>query len=84
MKTNGSSSVGAGMLNEDPLYLDPANNDYTLDDNSPLIGMADDGKSMGDRRWDPTINDPVVHKIPAATAPFRLQSMGLPMAISLN
>ncbi len=62
---NGSASVGAGMLGVDPLYIDPANDDYTLDLASQVIGAADDGKAMGDLRWDPTINDPVVHPVEA-------------------
>ncbi|GAB4335601.1 MAG: hypothetical protein Kow0037_15720 [Calditrichia bacterium] len=41
-------------IHADPLFADPANGDFTLAANSPVLGMADDGWAMGDLRWDPT------------------------------
>ena len=41
-------------IEEDPLFVDPANADFTLGDGSPCIGAANDGTAMGDPRWDPT------------------------------
>jgi len=63
--TNGSSSIGAGMLGVDPQYTDPANDDYTLQPTSPVLGMADDGYAMGDLRWDPTYGFPIVIPVKA-------------------
>lgn len=52
-KISRNAVVGTGMLAVDPLYADPANGDFTLDGNSPVLGVADDGLAMGDPRWDP-------------------------------
>ncbi len=50
--TGESSSIGAGMIDEDPLYKDAAMLDYRLATNSPARGAADDAKAMGDLRWE--------------------------------
>ncbi len=60
-----AATIGDGMLGVDPMYTDPENNDYTLDLNSPVIGMANDGNAMGDLRWDPTILLPKVIQVKA-------------------
>ncbi len=60
-----SAFVGDQLLGVDPMYTDPDNGDYTLAENSPLLGMADDGFAMGDLRWDPTAAGPMVHKVEA-------------------
>jgi len=52
-------------IHADPLYLDPDNADFTLQDGSPAIGFADDGLSAGDARWDPLAALPTVHQIEA-------------------
>jgi len=62
---NESAAIGSGMIGGDPLYADPANGDYTLQEGSPALGMADDGKAMGDLRWDPYAQGPTVHKVKA-------------------
>ncbi len=67
-----ASTIGAGMLDVDPLYTDPVNDDYTLQPNSPVLGMADDGYAMGDLRWDPNYGMPVV--IPVAAGDGTLQA----------
>ncbi|OVE79688.1 hypothetical protein BVY01_01800 [bacterium I07] len=43
----------ADNIEVDPLFADAANADFTLLEGSPCIGAADDGKAMGDPRWDP-------------------------------
>ncbi len=60
---NESAAIGSGMISGDPLYTDPANLDYTLQEGSPALGMADDAKAMGDLRWDPYAQGPTVHKV---------------------
>lgn len=67
VKLNDNASVGAGMMDVDPLYTDPAVLDYTLQSTSPVLGMADDGFAMGDLRWDPTVSEPHVYQIEAGT-----------------
>lgn len=62
---NGSSSVGLGMMGVDPQYTDPANDDYTLQPTSPVLGQADDGWAMGDLRWDPTYIPVTIHRVEA-------------------
>jgi uncharacterized repeat protein (TIGR02543 family) len=52
VKLNGSATIGAGMLDVDPLYNNPAKYDYRLARLSPVRGMADDGRAMGDLRWE--------------------------------
>ncbi len=50
----GNATIGAGMLDVDPRYADPANYNFTLAETSPVLKMADDGKAMGDLRWEIT------------------------------
>lgn len=45
--------VGSGMLYVDPLYLNATSGDFTLANNSPVIGMAFDFTTLGDLRWLP-------------------------------
>ena len=52
----GSATIGAGMLEVDPLYNDTALRDYRLAPNSPVRGAADDGRAMGDLRWEASPN----------------------------
>ncbi len=52
VNTTDNATVGDGMLAVDPLYFDPASDDYRLADNSPCRGAADDGRAMGDLRWE--------------------------------
>ncbi|MCK5146492.1 T9SS type A sorting domain-containing protein [bacterium] len=50
------STQGVNILNEDPLFVDADylnSGDFTLADNSPAVGQADDGKTLGDPRWWP-------------------------------
>ncbi len=41
------------LANQNPMFKDPANGDFTLQTGSPAIGAADDGTSLGDLRWVP-------------------------------
>jgi len=54
-------------LHIDPLYTDALNADFTLLPGSPALGFADDGKSLGDIRWDPMASMPVTYKVEAGT-----------------
>jgi len=57
----------ADTFHVDPLFKDAANGDFTLADNSPVLGQADDGHAMGDLRWDPQYLQPKVIQITAGT-----------------
>ena len=39
------------IYNLDPQYADPANGDYTLPSDSPLLTLGNDGYAIGDRNW---------------------------------
>jgi len=49
--TEREASVGAHMLEYNPIYDDRLAGDFTLAQLSPLRGQAVDGKAMGDLRW---------------------------------
>ncbi|MEZ4765140.1 MAG: hypothetical protein R3C26_18755 [Calditrichia bacterium] len=40
------------MIGDDPLYNNPTENDYRLGATSPARLAADDGRAMGDLRWE--------------------------------
>ncbi|MDZ7722276.1 MAG: T9SS type A sorting domain-containing protein [candidate division KSB1 bacterium] len=42
--------IDPGFANVDPI----GNGDFTLAEDSPILGQADDGMAIGDLRWDPT------------------------------
>jgi hypothetical protein len=44
---NGTVSWGDGNINDDPLFCDPDNGDFTLGENSPCVGTGQDGEIMG-------------------------------------
>ncbi len=46
------AATASDTLFVDPLYFDPANDDYRLALDSPVRGAADDGRAMGDLRWE--------------------------------
>jgi hypothetical protein len=60
---NESAAIGGGIVSGDPLYTDPANLDYTLQEGSPALTAADDGYAMGDIRWDPNAKMPKVIQV---------------------
>lgn len=53
---SGSATIGEGMLGVDPLYNNPAQDDYRLAESSPARGAASDGRAMGDLRWEASPN----------------------------
>ena len=65
LSTDGNNVTVSDTMRVDPLYTDPANGDYTLQDGSPVLGMADDGFALGDLRWDPNAQGPTVLKVEA-------------------
>ncbi|MFC2084549.1 DUF5123 domain-containing protein [Bacteroidota bacterium] len=65
ISTDGDNVVISDTLRADPMYADPANLDFTLDSNSPFLGLADDGHALGDLRWDPNYSEVQVHKVEA-------------------
>ena len=52
-------------LHLDPQFADPANGDFTLPADSPLLTFSDVGRGIGDPRWDPTAQLPTVHQVEA-------------------
>ncbi len=44
-------AVATNLSNVDPLFINPALNDFNLDVNSPAVGAATDSKNIGDTRW---------------------------------
>ena len=56
VKLNDSATIGDGMMDADPLYLNSALRDFTLQPGSPVLAKADDGLAMGDLRWAATQN----------------------------
>ncbi len=51
---NLGSLTATNIIFENPKYTDAANGDFTLSNDSPCLGAADDGKVIGDTRWDPS------------------------------
>jgi len=47
-----SSATVSDTLREDPLFKDAANADFRLALSSPARGAADDGRALGDLRWE--------------------------------
>jgi hypothetical protein len=61
-----NGAVSQNITTDNPKYKDAANGDFTLAADSPLLGKADDGKAIGDLRWDPaaTSISPESNQIP--------------------
>jgi poly(beta-D-mannuronate) lyase len=51
IELNRNASIGNGMMDVDPLYMDRLVGDFTLPSNSLVLNKASDGSSMGDLRW---------------------------------
>lgn len=51
VSVNRGATIGDGMVNLDPLYMDRLNGDFTLANNSPVGNLGDDGLPLGDIRW---------------------------------
>ena len=46
------SNAYTDTIHADPLFVDAANNNFTLQATSPAIGAGTDGSNLGDPRWD--------------------------------
>ena len=44
---NGWTNGGEGNINADPLFVDPENDNFELNENSPCIGTGENGENMG-------------------------------------
>ena len=61
---NDGSVNGPDIYWYDPMFLDPANNDFTLKDSSLAYHLAGDGsKAVGDLRWATSTNVAVYHTL---------------------
>ena len=49
----------------DPMFVDPANGDFTIPAGSPVIGMGENGATLGDPRWASDAPLPMTHQIEA-------------------
>lgn len=65
ISTDGSDYTVSDTLRADPLFADPENYDFTLQDGSPALTYSSTGGAVGDRKWDPNASMPTVHKIEA-------------------
>ncbi|RKY44011.1 MAG: hypothetical protein DRP88_08695, partial [Candidatus Neomarinimicrobiota bacterium] len=63
----------ATVYNYDPGFADPDNGDFTLDPNSPVLTLADDGGALGDRRWVPTGGNSIENDEVAISEKFELK-----------
>lgn len=65
-----NAEVGTATVTDtihmDPGFADPANLDFTLPTDSPLLTFADDGGAVGDPRW-VVLPEPVVHEVSPGT-----------------
>ena len=55
-------------INEDPLFTDAENGNYTLDAASPAINAGTDGKTLGDPRWYPSTTTAISNNTVSAKA----------------
>jgi len=46
-----SNATVSDTFHIDPMFADPANGDFTLANNSPVLNLGDDGSPLGDLRW---------------------------------
>ncbi len=51
LKESDGAAYNAACITADPLFVDAANANFTLQANSPAIGKATDGSNLGDPRW---------------------------------
>jgi len=59
---------GTGEINEDPLFVDPDNHDYNLQEGSPCIGTGMNGEDRGALAYIPTVvDDDIPSGVPSAT-----------------
>jgi hypothetical protein len=49
-----SPTPGTGEINEDPMFVDPDNHDYRLQEGSPCIGTGRNGEDRGALAYVPT------------------------------
>jgi hypothetical protein len=52
-----SPTPGTGEINEDPMFVDPDNHDYHLQEGSPCIGTGMNGEDRGALGYVPTLVD---------------------------
>lgn len=51
IQLNRTAVLGNGIVSYNPLFTDRVNGDFTLPSNSPMLGLSDDNKALGDLRW---------------------------------
>ena len=63
-----SPTPGTGEINEDPLFVDPENHDYHLQEGSPCIGTGLNGEDRGALAYVPTVvDDEIISGVPITT-----------------
>lgn len=63
--TGGGDPTVENLLAVDPMFADPDNGDFTLVEGSPVIGMGEDGSTLGDSRWSSGGSTVTIHQIAA-------------------
>lgn len=78
----GSGVTVTDSICRDPQFVDAANADYTLGENSPALGAGTEGSNLGDPRWWPVAAPAVEDGFYIIYADWNLESLGAKLAVN--